>query len=262
MSDSTPTLWHLEVSHYSEKARWALTYKGIDHKRRTIAAPGLHIPAALWMTRGAHYTYPVLELDGRKIGDSTAIIAALEERFSEPALYPSDPEERRRALELEEYFDEELGPAARTLPFHELGEDPELFQEVIRRTAPEPLAKLSGPASVYARAYTKVRFKVGSREGAEQARAKLLEVLDRMDDELGSGDYLVGDGFSVADLTAASLFYPIVVPEGGPLPTDAPTPEGLASFRASIEERRGIKFVHEMYKRHRRPVSAPAASAA
>lgn len=262
MSDSIPTLWHLDVSHYSEKARWALAYKGIDHRRRAIPAPGMHIPVALTLTRGAHKTFPVIQLDGRTIGDSTAVIAALEERFPEPPLYPSDPEERRRALELEDYFDENLGPATRTLPFHELGKDPELFRQLIERTAPPPLSRFSGPAGKYARTYTRVRFGVGSDDAAQRARETILAVLDRIDAELGSGDYLVGDSFTVADLTAASLLYPIVVPEGSPLPVDAPAPEGLASFRSSVEDRRGFAFVNEMYRRHRRPARTAAASAA
>ena len=29
-----PVLWHIPVSHYSEKARWALACKGIEHERR------------------------------------------------------------------------------------------------------------------------------------------------------------------------------------------------------------------------------------
>src|SRR4051812_50186458 len=94
-----PILWHIVISHYSEKARWALDHKGVEHERRA-PVPGAHIPVALWLTRGRHYTFPVLELDGRHIGDSTAMIAALEERFPEPALYPADAGERRRALEL------------------------------------------------------------------------------------------------------------------------------------------------------------------
>ena len=34
-------LWHIEVSHYNEKARWALDYKGIPHELR-VPMPGLH----------------------------------------------------------------------------------------------------------------------------------------------------------------------------------------------------------------------------
>ena len=62
-----PTLWHIPISHYSEKARWALDYKGIEHERRA-PMPGAHIPLALAVTRGRQYTFPLLRLDGRTIG--------------------------------------------------------------------------------------------------------------------------------------------------------------------------------------------------
>src|SRR4051812_43686025 len=45
MSDGRPTLWHISVSHYSEKARWALDHKQLPHRRRAVSIPGLHIPA-------------------------------------------------------------------------------------------------------------------------------------------------------------------------------------------------------------------------
>ena len=252
MSAERPTLWHIDVSHYSEKARWALTYKEVEHKRRAVAVPGVHIPAALWMTRGAQMTFPVIELDGRRIGDSTAIIAALEERYPEPPLYPADPEGRRRALELEDFFDEELGPHIRLLAFHELGNDRERFEALVKRSAPEPLARRSRAATTYARTFTGLRFGVRSPEAAERARGKVLAALDRLDAELGDDEYLVGDSFTVADLTAAALFYPLVLPEEGPLPTDEPPPKGLERFREPLKERRGFKWVSEMFRRHRK----------
>ena len=44
-------LWHIEISHYNEKARWALDYKG-DPLRAADADAG-HAPAgALRLTRG------------------------------------------------------------------------------------------------------------------------------------------------------------------------------------------------------------------
>lgn len=253
MSDAKPTLWHIDVSHYSEKARWALAYKQVEHRRRAVPIPGAHIPAAIWMTRGAQKTFPVLELDGRRIGDSTAIVAALEERYPEPPLYPTDPEERRRALELEDFFDEELGPHVRLLGFHELGNDRERLEALIEQTSPAPVARMSGAAARYARAYSGLRYGVRSAEAAEQARVKILVALDRLEAELGDGEYLVGDAFTVADLTAASLFYPLVLPEGGPLPSDQPSAEGLERFRAPLKERRGFEWVREMFRRHRKP---------
>ena len=37
-SNGAPLLWHLKVSHYNEKARWALDYKGVPHVRRAVDA--------------------------------------------------------------------------------------------------------------------------------------------------------------------------------------------------------------------------------
>src|SRR2546421_5741511 len=104
--DATPVLWHLEISHYNEKARWALDYKGIAHVRRAVT-PALQELTARRLRAGR--TVPVLEMNGRAIGDSTKIIEEIERRWPEPPLYPADPEERSRALDLEDYFDEQCG---------------------------------------------------------------------------------------------------------------------------------------------------------
>lgn len=254
MSDSRPTLWHLTASHYSEKVRWALDLKQVPHVRRAAAVPGAHMFAAMWLTRDpTNVTFPVLQLDGRAIADSTAIIAALEERWPEPALYPEEPEERRRALELEEFFDEELGPPIRQLAFHELANDPELFEVLIKRTVPGPIASLGSGAVSYARTFTGLRFAASSEETAERSRAQVVAALDRLEAELGGAEYLVGDSFSVADLTAAALFYPLVLPEGGPVPTDLPAPQGMERFRAPLKERPGYSWVQRTYERHRLP---------
>lgn len=257
MSGEIPTLWQIPVSHYSEKARWALAWKGVEHRRHS-PVPGSHMAIALWLTRGAQYTFPVLSIEGRRIGDSTAIIAALEERYPDPPLYPADIAERRRALELEEYFDEELGPAIRQLVWHELGGDRDRFASVVQRTTPAslaPLARFSAAMVSYGRVFTGLRFKARDAGLAERSRAKVLAALGRLDAELeaAGGDYLVGDAFSVADLTAASLFYPLVGPEGAPLPPDQPMPEAFEAFREPLRERRGFKWVAEMFRRHRKP---------
>ena len=259
MSDSKPILWHLPVSHYSEKVRWALDHKRIPHRRRAAVVPGAHMVASAWLTRDpGNFTFPVLQLDGEAIADSTAIIAQLEERFPEPALYPADPDERRRALELEDFFDEELGPHIRLLAFHELGNDRERFEAIVRRTVPGPLGRSAATSTAYARAFTGLRFGARDEEAAVLAREKIVVALDRVEAELGPNEHLVGDSFSVADLTAAALFYPLVLPEEGPLPDDLPPAEGLERFRTPLKERRGFKWVEETYRRHRKPVLTTA----
>jgi glutathione S-transferase len=74
-------------SHFNEKARWALDWKGIPHRRRTHL-PGPHAPA-LQRLSGQRAT-PVLVIDGDVIAGSAAILAALDARFPERPLLPAD----------------------------------------------------------------------------------------------------------------------------------------------------------------------------
>lgn len=251
---SRPILWQLDISHYSEKVRWALDYKEVDHVRRS-PFPGMHIGVALGLTGGAAKTFPILQIDGRRIADSTAAIAALEEHEPEPALYPRDPDERERALLLEDYFDEQLGPHARLLPFHELIGDPDLFADLAVQSVPPPLNRAPALVGGYARVYTKLRWGAADGAAAATARAGIVAAMDRLEAELtaSGGEYLVGEGFSVADLTAASLFYPVVGPEGAPIPPEQPMPAGFESFRESLSDRPGFAWVEETFRRHRHP---------
>jgi glutathione S-transferase len=257
-----PRLWHLEVSHYSEKARWALDHKRVPHRRR-LALPGTHMAIAMWLTGGAQVTFPVLEVDGGAIGDSTAVIAALEDRYPERPLYPADPEERARALALEEFFDEELGPRIRHLVFYELINEPRVFGEVGARTVPGPLGRSELLVGTYARLFTSARFGANDAAGAELARERVGTTMDRLETELeaGDGEHLVGSEFSVADLTAAALFYPLVIPEGGPVPPEQPRPAAFDEFRATLSDRPGWAWVEQTYRRHRHPGGMSAVGA-
>ena len=48
--------------------------------------------------------------------------------------------------------------------------------------------------------------------------------MDRLESELGPSGYLVGDRFTVADLTAASLFTPLLCPPERPFAPPARRP--------------------------------------
>ena len=258
--DGRVILWHLAISHFSEKARWALAYKSVEHERRA-PLPGMHMAVAFRLTHGRQVTLPILQLDGKRIGDSTAIIEALERRFPEPALYPEDPEERRRALELEDWFDTELGPYMRRFLFHQGRKDRERFDEVVAAMAPANLARHERLLGASARMFTALRYAASSSRAADRALRKVLAALDRLESELGDNEYLVGDRFSVADLTAAALLYPLVLPAEAPRLLDPPSPE-WERFRAPFKERRGYLWVEEMFRRHRQRESAPSPTVA
>ena len=244
----TVVLWHIELSHYSEKARWALDLKRIPHERR-VPIPGLHGISAVMATRGAQRRLPVLALDGRRIGDSTAIIAALEAYRPEPALYPAEPAERARALELEDWFDEHLGPEMRRFVWHHTLADTDLIAgSLFAHPSPGRERLLRATAPVAKRA---VRLDYGiSADRAITARAALLGAMDRVEAELQPSGYLVGDGFSVADLTAAALFTPLLNPPQRPyLPAGAAP--AVVELREELLARPGGAWVRDMYARHR-----------
>ena len=63
MAGAQVTLWHIAISHYSEKVRWGLAYKSVPHRRRS-PMPGLHMLLAAWLTRGRAITLPIVRIDG------------------------------------------------------------------------------------------------------------------------------------------------------------------------------------------------------
>lgn len=247
---SGPLLWHLPISHFSEKVRWAFDWKRVPHRRR-VMPPGLH-PLGGFLLAGG-YTMPVLELaDGRRIGDSTAIIAALEARWPERSLYPADPADRQHALELEDWSDEHIGPAARRWAFSALLTEREAMRAfALKQTEWAPFGVPPAAFAPAARMFLDVRYSVGSESRLVESRTKLLEALDRIEKELdgGSGEFLVGDSFSVADLTAASLLYPIVLPPEGPW--QPPRTAAFEDFVAPLRSRPGFRWVEEMFRRWR-----------
>lgn len=186
-----PLLWHVPVSHYSEKVRWALDHKRIRHNRRALIG-GLHIPIAMVITRGHEYTLPILKLDGNTIGDSTAIIAALEETYPNRPLYPADPVERRRALELEEWFDQRLGPDIRRFVFHALRGDQDRFDKLAASQIPAALSRYSRLAGAYGRGFTALRYQTASNHRADEALTGVTAALDRLESALGDRQYGAG----------------------------------------------------------------------
>jgi glutathione S-transferase len=242
-----PVLWHLKVSHYNEKARWALDFKRVPHIRRP-AMPGRHAKIAQGL--GAGSTFPVLALDGEVIGDSTLIIRELERRYPEPPLYPDDPVDRRRALEIEDFFDEQLGPYLRLLVLEHMLPDPSLL---LGAFTPD----LSAPRRLAARAtYPLIRRGIArdfgiDRAGVEQAWQRCRRACERFAAELGPSGYLVGDRFTVADLTVAALLSPVVAPQQFPYPQPQRGHPRLADLRRMLDDRGALAWTRWMYDHHR-----------
>lgn len=158
-----------------------------------LASGRAHPLVSLVLTRGRHQTVPVLVLEGEAIGDSTAIIRRLEDRYPEPGLYPADAAERRRALELEDVFDEELGPFIRRWAYHHLTRDPELLPEVAAHQVQHAPDAAMALVNRGVRLFLDLRFSTASGERAEAAEARVVAALDRLDAELDGREYRAGE---------------------------------------------------------------------
>ena len=257
---ATPVIWHLEISHYNEKARWALDHKGVPHVLKALT-PGFQEIRARRLRAGT--TSPILEIDGQAIGDSTAVIAEIERRWPDPPLYPSDPEERRRALDIEDWFDEAVGHDLRRVVFNDLGPGSDYFLDALYGRD-HPRRATFGRLSPVIGAVIRQRFSI-KPERVERSRERIREAFDRIVAETGPSGYLVGDSFSVADLTAAAIMSPLVMPPEFPfikLPADERSP-AFKEYRNSLKEHPGFQWVLDTYARHRgASAQVPAAAAA
>jgi len=244
---SYPVLWHFPVSHFAEKVRWALDWKRIPHVRQALGMG--YVPRALWATGQARL--PILFLDGAAIADSTRIIAALERHTPEPPLYPADAAERGRALMLEDFFDEELGPALRTVVAGTLFErDPAAALATLTTGmggAAQRAVRMISPLFVR---YYRGRHQI-STTTIERGREQVRAALDRIRAEVAPSGYLVADRFSVADLTAAALLSPIVRPPEFPYLPPGPVPPAIAPYRDELSRHPAFAWAAEMYRRHR-----------
>jgi glutathione S-transferase len=242
-----PVLWHLKVSNYNEKARWALDFKQVPHIRRA-ALPGRHRTIARRLAGGS--TLPVLVLDGHAIGDSSLIIEALEQRYPEPPLYPPDPAERRRAVELEEFFDEQLGPYIRQLFLHLALPDARLMLGSFAPdlgTSESALARLAFPVL---RRRIRAQFRIDTN-GVAHAYEKVAAAARCFRAELQPSGYLVGRAFSVADLTLAALVAPAVAPSQFPYPQPQRGHRLLLPLREALASEGLLYWAADMYARHR-----------
>ena len=247
-----PTLHQFRFSHFNEKARWALDHKRVAHRRRSYL-PGMHVLPIRRLT--GQQQVPVLVDGERVIPGSAAIVDYLETVHPEPALLPADPAERQEVLDLQRYFDEQVGGPLRAAAFQEWLTD--------GRYMPRLFAGHAGPLArgAYVVAFPLVRVAMratmrltpaAAAEGLERAAAAFALVAERA----GPAGYLVGDRFTLADLTAAAILAPALMPPEFPYTPPRPIAPAVQGFLDRWRDHPGAAWVREMYRRHRDPSAA------
>src|SRR2546423_5800556 len=112
-------------------------------------------------------------------------------------MYPTEP---AHALELEDWFDENVGPYARQWGFNALLTEPEAVREfALKQTEGAPFAVPPEAFAPIAKVFLAARYSVANEAGGQEARGKLVHGLDRLEAEV-DGECLGGGGCTVAHL--------------------------------------------------------------
>ncbi|MDX2170949.1 MAG: glutathione S-transferase [Deltaproteobacteria bacterium] len=241
-----PLLHHFRLSHYNEKARWALDFKGVRHRRRAYL-PGLHM-APLLLLSGQRQV-PVLRDGAATVVGSAAIVDHLERTHPDPPLYPAAPALRAAALEIQTRFDDQVGGPARAAFFFDALQDPRALAPAYTR-GPGPTRALyraifPGVAQVMRRSLHL------NAQTAAHGRRCIEEGLDLVAARGGADGYLVGDCFSIADLAAAAILSPAVLPPEFPYLPPQPYAPLIEQWVARWRDHPGAIWVRTMYRRHR-----------
>jgi glutathione S-transferase len=246
------TLYQFQFSHFCEKARWALDYKGLPHTCRNLL-PGLHVRVARKLAPGSGL--PILVDDGTVVQDSTSIITFLDEKYPARPLTPRDAREARDALEWEEYLDDEIGVPLRLWFYYHALPDRECALRFLLDGAPWYGRSLFTLIYPKVRAATATAMNIDA-ESARRSEERLLAALDKLDTVVKERRFLVGEHFSRADLTACALLGAYCAPGKSSAEMAAAVPRPVYALREAHKTRPFFSWVQEIYRSHRKPEPA------
>jgi glutathione S-transferase len=242
-----PILYVFAISHFCEKARWALDRSDIDYKLKFLA-PGVHIQKAkkLGLPKSA---VPILALENETIQGSDKIIDWVDAHIANPALNLTPTSATKQ---IEKRLDDKIGIHSRRYFYSEaIVEFPETVKPIFKKGIPFHHKILID--SIWPKV-CKLMIK-GMDLGPDQhleSKAIIENELDWLDDLLTDGRaFLSGDQFSRADLAAASLLSPLVSPAQHPTYAKLSLPPGVARDAEGWKNRPILKWVNGIYRDYR-----------
>lgn len=246
-----PKLFVFTISHFCEKARWALDFYGIDYELVPLA-PGPHALAMKKLGAPAS-SLPVLQLTDDFIQGSSAIIDWAHEHRANTALSLQVSEaDTGEAQKIEQRLDRKIGVHVRRMFYSEaLVEHPDTVKPVFAdgMSAMKRLGlNLSWPL------VRKLMIKgmdLGYEQGL-QSQAILDEQISWLDGLLADGrHYLLGEHFSRVDLTAASLLARLAMVETHPNSRYFVQPPRMQAKVSQWQQGPTLQWVKKIYQDHR-----------
>lgn len=212
-------LYQFELSHYAEKVRLILDYKGLDYRKIEVT-PG--VGQLELMRLSGQRQVPVLKDGDVYIADSTEIAFYLERKYPERPLIPTDPRQRGLCLMMEEWADESIGLKGRRAFIGAFNKSQNFRTSLLPNGTPDFFRSIVGaiPGDVLDAIGSGMGFGGTAVKDATTALRQDLEALCLI---LQETPYLVGDTPTLADLTVAGLSIVLKFPDGQYLDI----PEGL-----------------------------------
>jgi glutathione S-transferase len=243
------TLITMRLSHYCEKARWGLDRLAFPY-REEAHAPLVH---RIFTTRNKGTTVPMLVHGAQSLADSTEILLYVDAIRGGGLLYPRDSALKQEVQELENTFDRELGRHVRRWAYSHLLDERKLLVRLWSDGAPRAEALVIPAVLPIARWLIRRNYRI-TTDGAARSLDRVVDVFERVEARLGEGrSYLVGDCFTAADLTLASLAAPLLFPAEcrAALPPLDRVPPKMQDQVARFRETVAGKFAIGMYQRER-----------
>jgi glutathione S-transferase len=249
---ATPILITILISHYCEKARWALDWAGIAYRERA------HLQVIHWIPvarAGGKKTAPVLVWGDRVFADSEDIVEEASARAPfERTLFPADPAAAAEVRALQRGFDEVLGPEGRRWMYFQLRGRRDIA--IAYGCTGVPAWERRGLPLVYPLAARIIdRYLDITPASAEQSELAVRATFDDVAERLGDGrPYLCGERFSAADLTFASLAASLLMPPeyGVPLPQPDELPPAMAAKVREFRAHPAGAYALKMFREERR----------
>ena len=244
-------------SHFNEKVRWALDWKGIAHIRKSYL-PGPHAPRIRALT--GQTATPVIEHRGETTFGSARIIERLETDFPERPLLPEDPDEADRCREIQEKFDRDVGPAARAAMFSVTVHEPGFMTSIFSRRKTAPVRWLYRATFPVAKTMITRAYALDDPRTIERANEAAQEGFDFVAARAKPPGQLVGERFTLADLCCAALLAPLVGPPHPDMARPHPIPARVADYLERWRDHPGHAWVLKQYELHRPATSSALAA--
>jgi glutathione S-transferase len=242
----------IPISHYCEKARWALERMEMPY-REERHVQGIHIAAA--RLAGGGSTVPVLVTPGGAIGESRQILAWVDERTPlQMRLFPGEAGALAEVESLCRRFDDELGPRGRRLLYVHMLEQRGLVSDFNNQGVPgweAWMLRNCWPLFVGV-----VNRKLDIRPGVTaEDEAAVWREFDFVAGLLADGrPFLCGERFGAADLTFACMSASVIVPAvyGVRLPQPDLLPPALAALVERAREHPAGRYAMTLFSEERR----------